>query len=207
MSADPPLPPEVDAHVRRKVKAQLRKRMRGVRGATPENAAAQRSARIVERLLATPWIQHAQALALFWPMEGKREVDLRPLDAALRARGAAVGYPAIDPETRVMTFRRTDDVAALEERGFGFLEPPPDAPELRPIDVIVVPALVLDVRGHRIGYGAGYYDRTLPAYAPPARTVGVGYDWELVAEVPDTEGDVTLDALVTDVRELVLRPA
>ncbi|HEY5239824.1 MAG TPA: 5-formyltetrahydrofolate cyclo-ligase, partial [Polyangiaceae bacterium] len=55
-------------------------------------------------------------------------------------------------------------------------------------------------RGHRIGYGAGYYDRALPRFAPPAVSVTVLFDFQLVAEVPTTDGDVTVDWIVTDTR-------
>jgi 5-formyltetrahydrofolate cyclo-ligase len=65
-----------------------------------------------------------------------------------------------------------------------------------------VPAIVLAPDGHRIGYGAGFYDRALPEVAPPAVTVGVGYDYQLLSEVPVTEGDVAMDFIVTDARAM-----
>ena len=64
----------------------------------------------------------------------------------------------------------------------------------------MVPALALDPRGHRIGYGGGYYDRTLGVYAPPAFTVGVAYEFQLMAEIPNSEGDATVGWIVTDAR-------
>ena len=62
-----------------------------------------------------------------------------------------------------------------------------------------MPAIALDPTGHRIGYGAGFYDRTIPA-SPPATTIGVAFDFQLVAEVPFTERDVALAFIVTDER-------
>jgi 5-formyltetrahydrofolate cyclo-ligase len=190
--------------VRRKVKAELRKRIRGLRATAPAEACAQRSVRIVERLEGLDAMKAARAVALFWPIVERHEVDLRPLDASLRARGVKVSYPAIDAETKRMCFRRTTTTADLEERGFGFREPPSETEECRrgEIDVIVVPAIVLAPSGHRIGYGAGFYDRALPEVAPPAVSVGVGYDYQLLAEVPSTEGDVAVDWIVTDARVL-----
>lgn len=188
--------------IRTKVKAELRKRMRGVRKTTPIEACGERSAKIIAALEAHPLFLQPKVVALFWPIVARHEIDLRPLDQRLRGRGVDVAYPAIDPETGAMTFRVVTDVAHLEEAGFGFAEPPKDAPEAKALDVIVVPALAVDPRGHRIGYGAGYYDRTLPAYAPPAKTVIVAFDWQLVAEVPMTEGDVACDWVVTDARVL-----
>jgi 5-formyltetrahydrofolate cyclo-ligase len=197
-----PLPP--DDVLGRRVKAELRKRLRGVRGAMPAESRAARSAKIVARLEEHPAVRAARGVALFWPMLARNEVDLRALDASLRARGARVAYPAIDPESRAMTFRFVDRAEELEERGGGFGEPAPGAPEAAPgdLDVVVVPALAVDPRGHRLGYGAGYYDRTLPRFAPPAIAIAVAYDFQLVAELPFDAHDVRVACVVTDDRAL-----
>jgi 5-formyltetrahydrofolate cyclo-ligase len=194
------LPPE--DFIRVKVKAELRKRLRGVRNSTPLAACAERSAAIVARLEAHPALLAARAVALFWPIVTKHEVDLRALDASLRARQVRVAYPAIDADTGAMSFRFVDDLAQLEERGFGFSEPALGAPEASALDVIVVPAIAVDPTGHRIGYGAGYYDRTLPRLSPPAVSIAVAFDWQLVAEVPALPDDVRCAWVVTDTRTL-----
>lgn len=190
--------------LRVRVKAELRKRMRGVRKTMPPEACAARSEKIVRRLLEHPALAglgKGSRLASFWPIEVRKEVDLRPLDQALRARGVEIAYPAIDPDTGVMTFRLVaDPETELDERGMGFAEPSLETPEAAPLDVIIVPALALDPSGQRIGYGAGYYDRTLPKYAPPALPIAVAYDWQLVPDVPSTPHDVRLPFVVTDVR-------
>lgn len=188
--------------IRVKVKAELRKRLRGVRKTAPLEACQERSAKIVATLRELPEVANARSVALFWPIEARHEVDLRALDEWLRARGAKVAYPAIDAETNDMTFRFVPDVAKMEELGYGFREPPADAPRADVLDVVVVPAIAVDPTGHRIGYGAGYYDRTLPKYSPPARTIAVIYDWQLVAEIPSTPGDVQVGKIVTDLRVL-----
>jgi 5-formyltetrahydrofolate cyclo-ligase len=190
--------------LRRRVKAELRKRMRGLRKALPASACTDRSTRIIARILALEPIARARTVALFWPIEERHEVDLRPLDAALRERGVRVAYPGIDPETHGMTFRFVDDPDAMQTLGFGFREPSLADPEATPdgLDAIVVPALAADPRGHRIGYGAGYYDRTLPRFAPPASSAAVAFDFQLVAEVPSTPTDVTVGWIVTDTRTL-----
>jgi 5-formyltetrahydrofolate cyclo-ligase len=147
-----------------------------------------------------PEIAGARSVALFYPIEGRNEVDLRALDAELRAKGARIAYPAIEQETRVMSFRFVAETEAMEERGLGFREPAEDAEEATALDAIVVPALQIDASGHRIGYGAGYYDQTLPRYSPPATAIGVAFDFQLIAEVPVTEGDVAVSMVVTDQR-------
>ena len=200
------LDPGLETTLRFRAKVELRKRARALRNAIPRDAIAERSARIAARLEALPVVATAGAVALFWPIEGRNEVDLTALDGRLRAAGKRLAYPSIDPDTRVMTFRFVDDPAALEERGLGFREPDPSAPEAPALDVIVVPALQADALGHRIGYGAGFYDRTLPRFAPPARSIGVVFSFQLIAEVPVTEGDVALSMLVTDEDVLEIAP-
>jgi 5-formyltetrahydrofolate cyclo-ligase len=202
-----PAPAEPHSHalapedvIRRKVKAELRKRMRGVRKTAPIEACTERSAKIVAALEAHPALASARRVALFWPMIERHEVDLRSLDGILRGRGIEVAYPAIDPDTGEMSFRLVADVRALAEAGYGFAEPPVDAPRATVLDAIVVPALAVDPTGHRIGYGAGYYDRALPGFVPPAVAIAVVYDWQLVAEVPVTPGDVPVGFVVTDLR-------
>ncbi len=187
--------------IRVKVKAELRKRMRAVRKTAPLEACAERSAKIVASLEAHPVVQQAKRVSLFWPIVEKHEVDLRPLDGSLRARGVEIAYPSIDPDTGDMTFRIASP-DTLEDAGYGFAEPPRDAPIPSSLDVVVVPALAVDPAGHRIGYGAGYYDRTIPKFAPPAITIGVAFDYQLIAEVPVTPGDVALNWIVTDQRTL-----
>src|SRR3954467_700485 len=121
--------PAVETELRYRAKAALRKRARALRNSFPRDAVAERSARIVARLLGLPAVEAAGTVALFWPIEGRNEVDLTALDARLRAQGQRPAYPSIDPEPRVMTFRFVGGPAELEERGLGFREPDPGAPE------------------------------------------------------------------------------
>jgi 5-formyltetrahydrofolate cyclo-ligase len=194
--------PAEEAVLRRRAKAELRKRMRALRSTLPAPACGERSARIVARLVSFEAVSRARAVALFWPIEARHEVDLRALDGQLRERGVRVAYPAVVDEGRAMVFRFVANVDAMVEGAMGIREPTEAEPPATPgeLDAIVVPALALDLRGHRIGYGAGYYDRMLPAFAPPAVTVGVAYDFQLLAEIPETEGDRAVEWIVTDAR-------
>lgn len=194
-----------DEIIATKVKAELRKRMRAVRRATPIASCEARSAKIRERILALPEVEKAATIALFFPIEGRNEVDLRPLDLVLGERGKTRVYPSIDPDTNRMTFRKVSDFSELDERGRGFLEPAYDAEEIVSPDVIVVPALAAAPSGHRLGYGAGYYDRALGA-AKEAFSVIVIYDYQLLMEVPTLAHDVACRYVVTDARGLAADP-
>src|SRR5258708_37233537 len=126
------IPSSEEELLRRRVKAEIRKRMRGLRKALPASACAQRSARIVDALDALEPVKVARAVALFWPIEERHEVDLRALDARLRARGARVAYPGVDPDTGAMAFRFVAHTDAMQEQGFGFREPSAREPEAAP---------------------------------------------------------------------------
>ena len=188
--------------LRKRAKALMRRRFRNLRQSMPAGALRRRSAAICEALLADPALERAEVVALFWPIEGRNEVDLRAVDEALRARRVTVAYPAITPETGVMTFHVVDDTSALELCELGFDAPPASAPEAAGVDVVVVPGLAFDPSGHRIGYGAGFYDRTLPRHCPPGVAIGVAFDFLLAADVPHGEGDVPVDRVITDSRVL-----
>jgi 5-formyltetrahydrofolate cyclo-ligase len=202
------IPSSAEETLRRRVKAELRKRMRGLRKALPAQACSERSSRIAQRLSAMEPVAGAHAIALFWPMEERHEVDLRALGATLRERGARVAFPRVEPETGAMTFHFMEDTSRMVDGPSGLREPTPQEPLALPgsLDAIVVPTLVVDPRGHRIGYGAGYYDRALPQLAPPASTIAVAFDFQLVAEIPNMEGDVAVGWIVTDARTLTADP-
>jgi 5-formyltetrahydrofolate cyclo-ligase len=141
-------------------------------------------------------------------MEARGEVDLRSLDAELRRAGKQVFYPFMQgPHRAEAGFARVDQPAALAPREHEFFEPPFEAPAAVAGDVLVVavPALAASAAGHRLGYGAGFYDTVLPKFCPPALSVVVVFDFELLPELPVTAGDVACDVVVTDLRTLRLR--
>jgi 5-formyltetrahydrofolate cyclo-ligase len=204
MTLDPAVPRELVE----RAKVQLRKRMRALRGAYPEAALAERSARIVARLSALPELETARGVALFWPITARNEVDLRALDTTLRTAQKRIYYPGVGtspagkPCTELRLTESSSDLAPREQR---FFEPPHAATAAArgDVDLVVVPALAVAASGHRLGYGAGYYDSLLPDFRPPAKAVVVAFDFQLLAELPALEHDVPSDFVVTDVRTIV----
>lgn len=201
------LDPAVVEIIARRAKAELRKRARGVRKSSPKVGIQARSQQIVTRLLAMPAVVGAKHVAVFDAIAGRNEVELVTFGQALRERGVRTYYPAIDPETRNMVFRDPGDPESMQEYGFGFREPDPAIPAAEKLDVVIVPALRADGRGHRLGYGAGYYDRALPVYCPPATSIIVVFDFELAPELPLTPGDFPCDWVVTDKRSIQVSDA
>ena len=201
-----PLDPRLVAELAVRAKQQLRSRMRALRSAHPERARAERSARLVERVLALPEFHAARSVALFASLLDGGEVDTGPLDRAARAAQKRVYYPAIDrrDERDHTALAEVSDPAELRPRGRRFAEPREDAPraERGDVDLVVVPALAVAATGHRLGYGGGYYDAMLPDFCPPGASVVVAFDFQLVAELPAEPHDVRCGLVVTDARTL-----
>lgn len=129
----------------------------------------------------------------------RSEADLRPLMARFQTRGARLCVPAI-LDKRTIVFRELVRGAPLIPTGFGTSGPGPDAPVLDP-DIMLVPLSAFDARGHRIGYGAGYYDRAISLLRQKGhrpRLIGIAFDCQEVAHVPDEPHDISLDAILTE---------
>lgn len=124
---------------------------------------------------------------------------MRPLLYALRDRGARLCLPVIIDKQTII-FRELIIDMPMIETGFGTSGPHEDAPVLEP-SLMLVPLAAFDERGHRIGYGAGYYDRAiarLHAAGSEPRLVGVAFDCQKVETVPDEPHDVPLSAILTE---------
>lgn len=202
MASNESLDPEASAVLAQRAKAMLRKRARKLRGAVPRAAILKRSAALCQRLLQLMPDRPGLRVALFRAIQSRNEVELDELDSALRARGAGVFYPACVPETGTLAFRDPGSLEAMQPGAYGILEPDPQLPEATALDWLIVPALLVDPRGHRLGYGAGFYDRALPRFCPPGRAVVVAFDFQLAADLPVEPWDVPCDTLVTDARVL-----
>lgn len=182
-----------DAEALRHVKADLRAsalaRRDGLDPAFRAAASAQAAA------LALPLFRGVPAAAVvagFFPM--RSEVDPRPLMQALAALGFKLALPCVTPDG--LAFRLWALGDPLAKRRFGLSEPLNTAPAVGP-DAFIVPLAAFDRRGHRIGYGAGHYDRAL-AQAPDALKIGIGFAAQEVPAVPDEAHDQALDAVVTE---------
>ncbi len=190
--------------LRPRAKAALRKRYRGLRASLPPGAGAVRSQALCARVIALDAWQAARTVAVFRAMPD--EVDTAALIAEARARGCTVCLPVVVDGRGELEFRvawRGDEAFALEAGVWGIEEPAAGAPVVPPdaIDLVVVPALAIDGAGHRLGYGRGYYDQTL-VRTVNAVTVGVAFDFQLIAEVPFEAHDVPVAWVVTDQRTL-----
>lgn len=192
--------------LRHRTKKEIRKRMRAVRSAVPADARAARSERIAARVRELDAWASARVIAGYVGM--RSEVDPGALLREASGAGRTVVLPRVDWSAETMRMHRVGSMDDLEESGMGFMQPPEGAQTIEDeaVDLVLVPALAADERGYRIGWGKGFYDRLLPSLRRATR-VALVFDFQLVAEVPNTPGDERVDYLVTDERTVhVLRP-
>lgn len=153
--------------------------------------------RIAEVGLVTFRLDPGTIVSGFLPI--RSEVDLRPLLFGLGEAGARLCVPAIIDKQTIL-FRELLRGAAMVDTGFGTVGPPERAACLDP-SFMLVPLAAFDARGHRIGYGAGYYDRAIARLDQKGikpQLVGVAFDCQEVQIVPDEPHDMPLDAILTE---------
>ena len=142
-------------------------------------------------------LSHGPVVSGFLPI--RSEADLRPLMAALADRGARLCLPVVlDRETIV--FRELVRDAEMVSTGFGTSGPDSAAAVLDP-DIMLVPLAAFDRRGHRLGYGAGHYDRAIARLHRKGRSpylIGIGFDCQEVDRVPEEPHDVILNEMLTE---------
>jgi 5-formyltetrahydrofolate cyclo-ligase len=129
----------------------------------------------------------------------RSEIDPTPLMQMLAAQGARLALPVIVARDRPLRFRAWSAADRLVRGPLGIPEPLADAAELVP-DIVLVPLAAFDRAGHRIGYGAGHYDRTLELLrrSKAVTTVGVAFAVQEIEAVPALPHDVALDCVLTE---------
>ncbi|HET8997791.1 MAG TPA: 5-formyltetrahydrofolate cyclo-ligase [Acetobacteraceae bacterium] len=150
-------------------------------------------AALTEHVLAAACAPPAGAVVSgFWPIG--EEIDIRPLLHRLHARGHTVALPVTPKRGNPLSFRTWQPGDVLQPERFGTFRPV--GQDVVP-DFLLVPLLAFDRRGYRVGYGGGFYDRTLAAL-PHAFALGVAYAAQQVDAVPTGPHDKRLNAVATE---------
>ncbi|HEX8739408.1 MAG TPA: 5-formyltetrahydrofolate cyclo-ligase [Casimicrobiaceae bacterium] len=191
----------------RAAKEALRAQIVAARLALPLREHAARSQAIAQRLAALASWQRARAVLLTLPVRGEWDASL--VARAALATGRMVVLPRVDAPARMLALHRIDDLARDVAPGrHGIPEPRPECEPIAPdaIDWVLVPGVAFDTLGHRLGYGGGYYDRLLPLLAPGAARVAGAFELQIVDAVPHAAHDLPVDAIVTESRQIGVRP-
>jgi len=129
----------------------------------------------------------------------KTEINPVPLMRKLADAGAQLALPAIAGRGKPLIMRAWHFGEPLKAGQWGIREPLPEAGEVAP-DILIVPLACFDRAGHRIGYGAGYYDMTIHALRVKKKAVAIGIAFaaQEIPKVPATERDARLDLVLTE---------
>lgn len=179
-------------------KKQLRRHLLALRKTI--NADAHASA-LRDRFLEEATFLSYQIIGAYWPMAG--EIDIRALLDGLCLRGQRCALPVVAQKDAPLIFRQWQSGDELVAGFHGTRQPAETSRLLNP-DMVLVPLLGFDQNGGRLGFGGGYYDRTL-ADRPGVLAVGMAYDEQEVDAVPMDDLDQRMDWIVTPTRVIQVR--
>ncbi|MBR5870224.1 MAG: 5-formyltetrahydrofolate cyclo-ligase [Clostridia bacterium] len=182
-------------------KNEIRARYKTYRASLSQEERAARDGSICSRFLASITYRYAKVILMYAPLAD--EIDVMPIARQALADGKTVAFPRCSKTECTMEYHIVDSVDALTSGSYGIMEPSEDAPVWHAKDcdaeahpVCIVPGLVFDRAGYRVGYGKGYYDRYLGSF--PGVRVGMVYADCVLPLIPRGRFDLSVDVLVTD---------
>ena len=171
----------------------MRRTAIAARLALPTDVHARQSAAMVDHLLSTFEVAGA-VVAFCWPHQA--EPDIRAAVDPWRAKGCRVALPVVVGKGLPLVFREWQANAPLVEDRYG-IPTPAEGESLRP-EWLFLPVNAFDARGYRLGYGGGYFDRTLAGIEPRPTVVGIGFESARVESIRPEAHDQPLDWMVTE---------
>lgn len=154
----------------------------------------QRAAQALAALDGAADLARFAVVGLYWPFRG--EIDLRPLARRLIDAGTRIGLPVVVGKAAPVEFREWSPDAPMT-RGVWNIPIPDGTPVVHPA-CLIVPLVGFDAAGFRLGYGGGYYDRTLAARRPRPWAIGLGFDLGRLETIHPLDHDVPMDGIVTE---------
>ena len=176
-------------------KAALRVRARAQRAAIGLAAMTEAAQTAAAAFLEGVSLSPADIVAFYWPI--REELDCKPLFSRLMDANQPICLPVVVGEGQPLDMRLWEQGTPLYPSGFGTLAPSEIAPRVEP-DVVVMPLLGFDKRGTRLGYGGGYYDRTLARMKKKPKLIGYAFAAQELPEIPRQPHDLPLDAVATE---------
>ena len=176
-------------------KATLRQQARATRAAILNSTRGDAAKAVADHFFEAVTLAPGDIVAGYWRI--KDEMDCQPILIRLMDSLQPVCLPVVLGDDLPLELRLWEQGAPLYEAGFGTLAPSELAPQVEP-DVILVPLLGFDKRGTRLGYGGGYYDRTLAKLSKKPRLIGLAFAAQELDTVPREPHDIPLDAIITE---------
>ena len=162
--------------------------------AVPREERSRRDALITARIEALLPDLAEKRIGFYWPFKG--EYDPRPLVRALHGQGARLALPVVVEKARPMRFREWWPHMRMVP-GIWDIPVPDEGEWVRP-EALLVPLLGFDGRGYRLGYGGGYYDRTLAAMPEKPLAIGIGFEQSRLPTIHPQPHDVLMDLIITE---------
>lgn len=184
----------VDALIE-EAKAALRNRARAARASLDHGERADAAVAAAQHFFNAVPLQAGDVVAAYWRI--RDELDCQPILVKLMDSNQKVVLPVVVGPEQPLDLRVWEPGASLYESGFGTLAPSELAPRAEP-DIVLMPLLGFDARGTRLGYGGGYYDRTLARLSKKPRLVGLAFAAQELDRIPREPHDVPLDMIVTE---------
>jgi len=175
-----------------------RTRLAGLREGLGQGGRAQVSDRIaghLGRALTERGVRRGCVLSGYWPIKG--EPDLRPALADLHRAGVIIALPVVETRAAPLIFRRWTPEARMVRGDWNIPVPPPAADLLTP-DVALAPCLGWDEACYRLGWGGGYFDRTLAALTPRPQSIGIALSAARLTTIYPQPHDIPLDLILTE---------
>ncbi len=176
-------------------KAALRLRAHAARAAILHSNRPASAKAVADNFFKYVQLKPADIVAGYWRI--KDEMDCQPILVRLMDSFQPVCLPVVLGDGLPLELRLWEQGTPLYEAGFGTLAPSELAPQVEP-DVIIMPLLGFDGRGTRLGYGGGYYDRTLERLHKRPRLVGIAFAAQELDHIPHERHDFPLDVIVTE---------
>ena len=178
-----------------KAKAALRTTAHANRAALTAEERAEAAKLVTRHFFDSVNLAPTDVVAAYWRI--RDELDCQPILIGLMDSDYTVVLPVVMGPDQPLDLRVWEQGASLYEAGFGTLAPSELAPRREP-DVVLMPLLGFDKHGTRLGYGGGYYDRTLAAMHKTPRLVGLAFAAQELDEIPREPHDVPLDTIITE---------
>ena len=167
----------------------------------PQELRQKKSGVILEKLRRALEFQKARAIMFYVALT--HEVDMGPFLEEALGEGRCVTVPYVDKKNgTLIPIQIEDPKKDLVVGSYGILEPRPELAlrsfDANRLDLVLVPGLAFDLKGHRLGRGKGYYDRFLKTLPRHVKRFGLAFDFQVLDSVPVTNSDVSVDEVITN---------
>jgi len=180
-----------------KLKSLFRQNLKVQREKVTPELAQEASESLWAQLQEQDFFKKARRIGAFYSIT--TEINMMPLLSGILASGKELYLPRIDHDHALLQFHPAPDLSQLQPGPFNTMEPKATT-AIAPgkLDLILVPGLAFDNRGHRLGYGQGHYDRFLKVISKDCYVLGVAYSFQIIDKTPNAEHDIPVNAVLTD---------